>query len=176
MDKSQTVINDVLVSRVSDGSYFPVAMELIRRAHRRCLVSMFIVDYDMLADPMARIDRLLVALITARWRGAEVKILVGGSRENGPILESAVLAVARAQQLGLDVRLAASVAGNNSHVKLLIADDLVLSGSHNWSRGIFGSETQDSVLFDDGKMSALLASYFSEQWYTASEDPLYVPL
>lgn len=176
MDESQANLFDVSLSRVSDGDYFRVALELIRASRRRCLVDMFIVDYDLRHDPMARLDQLMIELAAAEWRGVEVKLLVGGSRKNGPILEAALLAVARAQQLGLEARLAAGREGNDSHAKLVIADDSVLSGSHNWSRGAFAGQVQDSVWFEHEAMSASLADYFSQQWQTASEDALDVSL
>lgn len=165
---------DVRVQRISDGAYFPTCESMIQSAKRRCYVSMFIVDYDLRADPLARLDALMVDLAVARWRGADVKLLVGGSRENTPILESALLAVARAKEFNLDVRLACGKPGDNTHVKLVIADSEALSGSHNWSRGAFGGETQDSIQINNEAMAQSLASYFTGQWNLAPEDPLDV--
>jgi phosphatidylserine/phosphatidylglycerophosphate/cardiolipin synthase-like enzyme len=168
------VITKVPVRRVSDGDYFPVATELIRGCRRRCLVSMFIVDHAVRTDPTARLDGLLMELAAAQWRGVEVKLLVGGSRSNRSILEAALLAVARASELGIEVRLAAATPDNNSHVKLVVADDTVLSGSHNWSQGIFGAQIQDSVRLDDEALAGSLALYFDEQWRSTPEGTLDV--
>jgi phosphatidylserine/phosphatidylglycerophosphate/cardiolipin synthase-like enzyme len=55
-------------------------------------------------------------------------------------------------------------------MKLVIADNHILTGSHNWSRGMFGTETQDSVLLESPALAAALRVYFEETWLDATGD------
>ena len=170
MDTLSPTLFEVPVTRISDEAYFPAALALLRAAQVRCLISMFIVDHDLRGDPGARIDVLLVELAAARWRGVDVKLLVGGSRTSWPIMTSCLTAVARAKELGVAARLAATRPDQDTHLKLLIADDGVLSGSHNWARGAIGGQTQDSALFAHATMAATLAREFAAQWNASSPE------
>jgi PLD-like domain len=171
VDLAHLEFKDVSLRRVSDGEYFGAALELLRASKYRCHVSMFLVDYHLEIDPVSRVDNLAIELAAAQWRGVDVKLLLGGSQTNQRLREAVLGSMARVASLGLSVRLA-SATGENSHVKLVVADDQALTGSHNWTRGMFGAETQDSVLFEHRTLAAALDAYFEGQWAAAeSEDP-----
>lgn len=161
---------DVGVTRVSDGEYYPAVMRMVRDSRGQCLCSIFIVDHDLNGDPEIRVDRLLVELACATWRGVETKLLIGGSRRVAEIRGASLLAWARAQELGIEARLAAAVTDDASHVKLVVTDTHVLTGSHNWSRGMFGAETQDSVLLKSPALAAAMRTYFLKQWRAVAAD------
>ena len=72
--------------------------------------------------------------------------------------------------LGVDARLAAASPDRSSHAKLVIADDAVLTGSQNWSRGMFGEETQDSVLLHSPALAAALRTYFVDKWASVARE------
>jgi phosphatidylserine/phosphatidylglycerophosphate/cardiolipin synthase-like enzyme len=161
------VIMEVPLARVSDGNYYPAVLGLLRASTHRCCCSLFIVDHFLEGDPAARVDTVLTELASAHWRGIEVRLLIGGSRTNARIEKASLMADARARQLGIETRLASARKGLSSHVKLVIADDWVLTGSHNWSRAMFGAETQDSVLLRQPAVAASLGAYFDHQWAKA---------
>src|SRR6188768_1111122 len=162
--------SDVGVSSIRDGQYYGAALRLICGCQHQCFASIFIVDHDLERDFELRVDRLLLELAGASWRGVSTRLLIGGSRDNPAIRGAALLAWDRARELGVETRLAAASKGQSSHVKLLVADHLVLTGSHNWSHGMFGSETQDSVLLDSPALAAALRPYFDESWLRARND------
>lgn len=157
-------VKDVSVEPVPDGKYYEVIIPIIRSCQDRCFCSIFIIDYDLDNDEQLRVDNILFELACAHWRGVETRLIIGGSRTNGSILDSALLAQARAKELNINVRLAAASQDNNSHVKLVIADDMVLSGSHNWSRSMFGGQIQDSIIAKSSTLSAWVSRYFENQW------------
>jgi phosphatidylserine/phosphatidylglycerophosphate/cardiolipin synthase-like enzyme len=167
---------DVGACIVADGDYHQTVLQLLRRSVGRCLCSVFIVDHDLRDDAQLRVDGVLVELASAAWRGVDAKLLIGGSRRNREIRSAALLAWARARELGIDTRLAAASKNNESHAKLVITDRHVLMGSHNWSRGMFGSETQDSVLLESPALAAALGTYFSGTWTRAARDEYDVSL
>lgn len=152
------------VALVSDRRYASVLQSLLRRAGRRLWASIFIVDLDPAADPALAVLDALVELAAARWRGADTRLLVSGSRDNLAIAEAAAAAVATARQLGVATRWLGARPRRGSHAKFVIADDEVLLGSHNWSGSAFLSSTQDSLLIRSPALAAYLSGLFAAQW------------
>lgn len=171
MIPADLVFTDAEVQAVPDADYHPRAVALIRSARRHCLSSMFIIDHGLTGNSFARVDDLLVELAAAHWRGVDTRLVVGGSRDNVLIRGSSLLAQARARTLGVPVRLAAATKGAASHLKLVLVDDTLLTGSHNWGAGMLGSQVQDSVLVRSATLAATLRDAFDGQWAeTAAED------
>lgn len=158
------LFTDATARIIADAAYYSCALKLIRSCRHQCFSSMFIIDHALGTDRMLQIDTLLVELASAHWRGVETHLLIGGSRTNSRIRGSALLAQSRARELGINTRLASAVKNSPSHVKLLIADDWVLTGSHNWSRSMFGGQIQDSVLIQSITLAETLRGYFELQW------------
>jgi phosphatidylserine/phosphatidylglycerophosphate/cardiolipin synthase-like enzyme len=158
------------VRLVADGDYLPALHALIAGAVHRVLGSLFIVDLSPARDRDLAVDAVLNALEDARWRGADVRLLLGGSRTNFDIAQLAELARARAHRGGIPCRWLTSRDVRGSHLKLVIGDDTVLTGSHNWSAGAFsGRETQDSLLIGSPDFAAYAERLFARQWARAGE-------
>lgn len=157
------------VSLVSDGRYYDTVRQLFEHVTKCCLASVFIVDLKAHDDPDIKILQLLRALQDGTWRGVEVKLLVGGSRENLAIAEACHIARDVAVSLGIDCRLVTSEERRGSHVKLVTVDDYVLSGSHNWSLSAFSGQIQDSLLVKSPAMAAYMRAVFYQQWARTEE-------
>lgn len=150
---------------VVDREYYATARHLVTRARHVCLASVFIVDLKTGASESEHeVHGLMRFLQQAQWRGVRTRLLVGGSRDNLIIAESAEIARYAALRLGLDCKWLTSVDVRGSHSKLLIADDHVLIGSHNWSAGAFSGQTQDSVLIESAALAAFFSEYIDRQW------------
>lgn len=160
--------DDVEFTPVPDGKYYPTVIQLISSSIHQCLCTVFIVDHDLDNDAEVRVDWVLLELASARWRGVNARLLIGGSRNNPEIRGAALLAKARADELGIDTRVAAFSKDDSCHVKLVVSDNYILTGSHNWSRGMFGAETQDSVLLQSPALAAAMTVYFEEKWTKAA--------
>lgn len=172
----QTIgIRNAKTALVSDESYFKAAIATIERSVHHCLAMVFIVDPDPINDDKLRVDALLRELAAAAWRGVDARLIIGGSRDNRDILDGCLLARSRANALGVPARLLAATEQRSVHTKMLVADERVLLGSHNWSPGALGGQRQDSVLVEDGTLSALLASRFEQQWVYAKAEGFDVP-
>jgi|GEM_PF-2477186 len=152
---------------VSDGAYHRVARGMIERSRRHCLCSLFIVDASPAMDRDLLVYDLLVCLEEAAWRGVDTRLLIGGSRDNLEIAELSYAARKTAARLGIPCRWLTSSDVRGSHAKLVICDDQVLLGSHNWSGGAFTSQTQDSVHVVSADLAAVLANEFELQWTRA---------
>lgn len=152
------------VRLVSDGEYLEVVRSMIHNARQRCLCSLFIVDLTPSRDTELVVDSLLIELQAAAWFGVDTRLLIGGSRSNFEIAEMTLTAQRRAKQLRIPSRLLEAVNIRGSHLKLVVADDHVLTGSHNWSIGAFTTQTQDSVLVRSASLAEEMAGLFERQW------------
>jgi hypothetical protein len=161
---------NVNLQMLTDGDYYPQVIRTLQQCKNRCFCSIFIVDQNLEGDERLRVDSLLVELACAHWRGVDTRLIIGGSRTNERIRNTALLAFARAQELGVNVRLAAASKDHNSHVKLVVADDMVVTGSHNWSSSLFGGQIQDSVLLKSPALAAYLMTYCERQWQKTTTD------
>jgi len=160
---------------VADAELLPVATRIIGAANRAVHASYFIVDVSPYRGPALLVNALLYELEAAHWRGVDVRVLLGGSRQNPDILEACIGGALRLTALGVPVRLLTSrEISRTTHVKLTIADDWVLTGSHNLSGGALSSETQDSLLVASAPLAAYLDSRFESQWQRA-EAPASAP-
>ena len=157
-------LKSVQACLVEDDHYFEKAMLLIQTANHTCFASVFIVDhgFDMLTK--TRVDALIFEMACATWRGVTTKLLIGGSRTNDTILIPSLAAKARAHELGVNVKITAATKDYNNHIKLLIADNTIITGSHNWSGAISGNQTQDSVLVESEALAGYMKKYFEHQW------------
>lgn len=155
------------VSRVADGAYPDVLASLVSNAQRRCLCSVFIVDVDPVRDPDLLVHDVLQRLQASDWRGVDVRLLIGGSRRTLQIAESAQAARTAAIAMGVTARWLSSRPVRGSHAKLVIADNTVLVGSHNWSAGAFSGQRQESVAVASPGLAEFFAAKFDEQWARA---------
>jgi phosphatidylserine/phosphatidylglycerophosphate/cardiolipin synthase-like enzyme len=152
---------------VPDAAYLPELLRLIRDARERVWCSLFLADLDPQIDVELRVATLLRELATAHWRGIDVRLLLGGSRSNLAIAMATATAFAVASRLRIPSRGLGLLNTRDSHVKLVVADDWVLTGSHNWSLGAFTDQVQDSVAVHSKDLAAYGANYILAQWLRA---------
>ena len=164
MMKIKTGVLSPKVRHVSDEEYPAVLKSMIAHCKERCYCSIFIVDFSPSKDREHLVDSVLLGLQAALWRGTDVRLLIGGSRTNFEIAQIGLAAKSRADQLNIPCRLMESMDVRGSHVKMVIADNFILAGSHNWSGGAFTNQTQDSILIDSPDMAAGLTATFKYQW------------
>jgi phosphatidylserine/phosphatidylglycerophosphate/cardiolipin synthase-like enzyme len=154
---------DADVALVSDGEYQTVVTGMARRARHRVWASLFMLDLAT-PDPKLRVLGVLQELAAARWRGVDVRLLIGGSRDNLQMAESSATALAMAKRLELTTRWMTSRDARGTHAKFVVADDEVLLGSHNWSLSAFALSAQDSVWLRSPELAAYLSDAFVSQW------------
>jgi phosphatidylserine/phosphatidylglycerophosphate/cardiolipin synthase-like enzyme len=154
---------------VVDAELLPVAKQITAAATRTVHCSYFIVDVSPYRGPARLVNDLLYELEAAHWRGVDVRVLLGGSRQNPDILEACIGGAVRLAALGVPARLLTGRAvSRTTHVKMMLADDWVLTGSHNLSGHALEDETQDSVLIASAPLAAYLRSRFEAQWLRAA--------
>lgn len=160
-------VRGVTVSPVPDGDYAGVAAHLIATARARCWLGVFILDPRTGDGARASVDTLVDQLRAAAWRGVDVRVLIGGSRTNLEIAETARYGCDVCRSLGLEARWLTATDVRGSHAKVLLTDRHVLVGSHNWTNGALSGQVQDSVAIESAALAATLAGDFSVRWNEA---------
>jgi phosphatidylserine/phosphatidylglycerophosphate/cardiolipin synthase-like enzyme len=114
-------------------------------------------------------DGLLLALVEARWRGVDARLLVGGSRSSPSMIQMAEAARKRARVLRVPCRWLTAIPKLAGHAKVVIADNHVLVGSHSWTNG--GADAQaDSVCVASSSLAHRLEKRFEQQWLVAGQE------
>ena len=152
---------------LSDTDYYEALLPSVRTSQNRILCSMFIVDLTPPRDPKGLVYQLLVDCAGAAWRGVDVRILIGGSRTNFEIGRLAAVASHVGRSLGIETRWLTHYDVRGSHMKMVIKDNRVFIGSHNWSVGAFTNQTQDSIAIESETLAEYLTEIFETQWSRA---------
>lgn len=135
---------------VNDGDYLDAAVAALGAASRRVRVA----EYLLYDDPGT--DALLDAIGDAAARGATVQVLADeeGSETAGVLASLAV----RGVEASLDHR------DVTLHNKLIVADDVVLVGSHNVTPSALHANREGSMLLRDPEVAAWYAAWFDAVW------------
>ena len=115
-----------------------------------------------------RVRLLLKSLARAVWRNVDVRVLVGTS--DAKVIQVAnSTAYSTLEYYGVPVRRFLSQYAQSLHSKSVIVDDqLVVAGSHNWSPGAAESHDEDSLAVFSRELNLLLRDEFSVNWLSSA--------
>lgn len=149
---------------VSDGQYAKVLSSIISKSTQKCLCSIFIIDLINGGNSSNNVFNIIELLEESKWRGVDTRIIIGGSRSNFDIAAISETSRKILSSLSIPCKWLTSMDKRGSHAKLVICDDYVLLGSHNWSAGAFTNQIQDSILLQSKPLAAFYSEYFNKQW------------
>ncbi|MEM3386503.1 MAG: phospholipase D family protein [Nitrososphaerales archaeon] len=110
-------------------------------------------------------DAISAALITAKQRGVDVKVVFDDQQVDVSGSEYVKL-----KDAGVEVRVDAR--SSLMHNKVAIIDRLVLvTGSYNWSRAAEESNRENLIVLRDPKLASLYEEEFSKIWSASIEQP-----
>lgn len=115
-----------------------------------------------------RVDQVLRALEIAANRGVRVQVLMDEEGEDTAWVLSDLAAD------GVETRL--DTPSRMLHNKLLIADDVVIVGSHNFTDAAMRNPHEASVRVVDAEIAAWYAQWFDAVWEDSLADPELAPL
>jgi phosphatidylserine/phosphatidylglycerophosphate/cardiolipin synthase-like enzyme len=125
---------------------------------------MFIVNALIHQDPERKVRELLMLLISKRALGLDVRVIVEPSRQNRDIRLANEVAMAFLLRHGVHVRTYVG-AKRSLHSKYVIVDeDLVVLGSHNWTHSAFTENREDSIALVSSAHNCELADEFLKAW------------
>jgi phosphatidylserine/phosphatidylglycerophosphate/cardiolipin synthase-like enzyme len=152
---------------LSDCDYAAFCHEAIREAQERILVQQFLINASPSDDKLLLVRRVLLALADANRMGVDVRVILPQIErdESGWDLNEVSARFLKARGVSVrsfrrtDVQL---------HQKIIVADDLIIAGSHNWTPGAFSSNSELSVAVSSEDVSSYYSSEFERWWASAS--------
>lgn len=135
---------------VNDRDFLPAALLAIDAANQHIRVAQYLLYDD------ARVDPVYDALARAARRGVHVQVLAD---ETGSDTEQVIAELGRR---GIDAKLDSPRV--TLHAKLIIADDVALLGSHNFTGAALHSNAEASLLVVDADATAAVSSWFDALW------------
>jgi len=103
------------------------------------------------------LDQLAQTIIEKYRQGVDVKIIMDKGQANSPVTKTL-------KQAGVPLIVKAGSKGGYMHIKALIADDIVLTGSYNYSKNAtYHSDENFLVIRDNDIVEAHLAK-FNQLW------------
>jgi phosphatidylserine/phosphatidylglycerophosphate/cardiolipin synthase-like enzyme len=148
--------------------YLPYLLSLIDRARESVLATIFIVDPRPETDLGGNVRLVLDTLARARWRGIDVRVIVGSSRQTPAIELADRVARRRLADLGVLCRPYATEGPSGSlHSKYLVIDDVAVVGSHNWSHQALCLDDELTLAVRSKDLSLRLRSVFEGEWERA---------
>ncbi|MEZ0289629.1 MAG: phospholipase D-like domain-containing protein [Sulfolobales archaeon] len=162
--ESRTTITET-VYRVSqnniillDREYYETLASWLSKANKSVYIIMYVIKYDP-KDPSDIVNNLLNILIDLKKRGIEVRILV-----DDETLRSYPETLNFLKKNNLSVRLDES-SSKTTHAKIVVIDDqIVFIGSHNWTESALKYNHEVSVLIIDHSTASILKRYFENIW------------
>ncbi|MFC1685915.1 phospholipase D-like domain-containing protein [Nanoarchaeota archaeon] len=147
---------------VNDG-YFEQVLEEIENADE----SIYVVIYNMKAySSNNSVQQLQDALIDAKKRGVDVKVILDQSKWQGKITSSTINNEKAKEYLekgGVEVRF--DSLKQTTHVKMLVIDGkVVIIGSTNWTFSALERNNEANVMVKDSEVVDYFLDYFNYLW------------
>ena len=147
---------------VNDRDYLPAALAAIGAATERVRVAEFLLYRDW------PVSQLIDALEDAASRGVRVQVLADETGEQTQTVLDGLGAWGVEGRLdSRDVTL---------HAKLIVADDVVLLGSHNFTDAALDDNHEASILVADAQVAGWYGSWFDALWEAPDALPALDPL
>ncbi len=142
---------------VNDRDFLLPALHVIEAASERIRIAEYLLYDD------SPVDEIVVELLDAVERGVRVQVLAD---EEGP---DTATVLASLEAGGVETQLDSNQVV--LHNKLVIADDVVLVGSHNFTDAAMERNHEGTVLIDDGEVAAWYATWYDAMWEDPAPNP-----
>jgi phosphatidylserine/phosphatidylglycerophosphate/cardiolipin synthase-like enzyme len=154
-----------------EGSdYLNFLLDRIGSAKARVWASIFIIDARVHKDELLLVRAIIDSLSYARWRGVDVRVVVG----TATIVDTYVACLGSAYYMrkqGLGVRgFGNSGRRKSTHSKYVVVDDgTSIIGSGNWSHEALHLAVNSAVAIESLELTSALSREFSNVWESSTE-------
>ena len=149
------------IATVVNRQYYPEVSKLLSGAKTRIWVVMYGTRYYQ-GSEVSLVNKLLDALVAARKRGVEVKVLMDWSDYNQTLNAINAETKKRLEKDGIDVRY--DRADVTTHAKLVVVDERAVVGSVNWGYDALERRNEASLIISDTAAVKYYADYFLRLW------------
>ena len=144
--------------------YFEFLNGTFQEARKRIWAAIFIVNPIVKDDEFLAVRSLLKRLAYAQWRNVDIRILVGTSNTRG-IAVANDTAYEYLKSLDIPVRKFIGKYRKSLHSKyVMIDDELIVVGSHNWTPGGAGVHNEDSIAVYSKELNLVFRDEFISNW------------
>lgn len=156
------------VIKLSDDDYFYFLIDAIKKAKKKIYATIFIVD--PLKDLSDKVKKILDELSYAKWKGLTIKLVVGYSNKSFIIDMCGRATKKYCDTINIPTRFCNPPDDYSLHSKyIIIDDDLVIVGSHNWTASDIFSNTEESIAVYSKDTAINLTKEFDELWDSGME-------
>lgn len=155
--------------RLSDEDYYVFLLDKIRSSSKSIYATIFIID--VFHDRWGKIKRILDEIAYAKWRGIDVKIVIGHSNKSLSIDIPDRMSFRYLRDRDIPIKFSNPPDDYSLHSKYVIFDDnLVVAGSHNWAHLDIFMSKEDSVAIYSKDITINFIHEFNKLWNTGLED------
>ena len=154
--------------RLSDKDYYLFLLDKIRNSSMSIYATIFIID--VIHDRWGKIRGMLDELVYAKWRGLDVKIVIGHSKKSLSIDIPDRMSFRYLRDRGVPIKFSNPPDDYSLHSKYVVFDDdLVVAGSHNWAYLDIFMSKEDSVAIYSKDVAINFIDEFKKLWNTGLE-------
>lgn len=156
---------------LNDANYLYFVLDNIKNAKNKIFAVIFIIDPRVRTDKRRDVRLLLDELAYAKWRGIDVKVIIGRSSETLNIDIANRVTFQYLQRKSIPTRFFLPTSKDYSlHSKYIVFDeDLLVLGSHNWTGNAFHRSKETSVAIYSKEIAIKMEREFEKLWTTGTE-------
>jgi phosphatidylserine/phosphatidylglycerophosphate/cardiolipin synthase-like enzyme len=148
---------------LQDRYYYDFLKHAIESAQYRIWASIFIINITREHDYRLEVRDLLKLLSYKRTLGLDVKVIIGESQTPG-IREANEIAESFLQAKRVPVKKYQGSKKSTHSKYVILDDDLIVLGSHNWTQNAFSKSEEDSVAIYSKNLNNELNYQFLATW------------
>jgi len=155
-------IDESTTQVITDREYYPTALDLINSADETIHITMYQMKYYTSKQYKdSPTNKLIDALIAAKERGIEVKVIIDESTNENGNAGNDLINLLRENNIIAKF----DKPDTTTHAKLVIIDSkIVLVGSSNWSYFTLTKNHETNVLIKSDKVAYEFEDYFENIW------------
>jgi phosphatidylserine/phosphatidylglycerophosphate/cardiolipin synthase-like enzyme len=163
--------NDTKVSILDDSDYFYFIREMLPKVEKRIYIVMFLMHFEEKEEGSTL--ELLKELVEKKKNGVEVKVILDRADEKDEYGANIVNKNAFDFLVKNGIPVLPDKGDSKTHTKLMLIDDEhVIIGNHNWTSGSFFRYDDKSVYVCSKELSQTFSQYFDDLWgeYNKTEE------
>lgn len=153
----------IRVAILDDTKYFNFMQKILKKAKKRIYIIMFLMHFE--EGDKGSTKRLLDEIVSARGKGLNIKIILDRGEKGCDYGSNIINKNAFDFLTENDIPVLPDKGDVKTHTKIVLIDDEhIIIGSHNWTAGSFFRYDDKSVYLQSKDMSEKLTEYFNMLW------------
>ncbi|MFX1481496.1 MAG: phosphatidylserine/phosphatidylglycerophosphate/cardiolipin synthase family protein [Promethearchaeota archaeon] len=149
---------------LSEEIYYPYLLGKCSVAKKNIWIGMFIISPMVSHDKERKILKLLRLLIESSWNNIDVRVIIGTSISKDIQIANEV-AMQYIDKFNVPIRRYKGDRRGSFHSKYIIIDnELVILGSHNWTPFAISNNIEDSVAIYSSEINQIMKTEFISLW------------